>query len=63
MKNNHLKKSYLKPELTVIDTATKFSLLSGSGEVGITSGSTPGNEYNEDDRSYSRSSSYMGDEE
>ena len=54
-------KTYLKPELSITEIHVELNILAGSG--GVKDGDTVGNSYNDEDVTYSRSSSFWDDEE
>ena len=54
-------KTYLKPELSILEIHIELNILAGSG--GVNNGDTVGNSFNSDDVTYSRNSSFWDDEE
>ena len=59
--NRKMKKIYMKPETAKETVKMSMGILAASG--GVTTGSTPGNEYNSDDVTYGNEGGSLWDEE
>jgi len=57
-----MKKIYMKPETAKETVKMSMGILAASGG-GVTTGSTPGNEYNSDDVTYGNEGGALWDEE